>query len=166
MEFERLVNRHKDAVYRQMIRVCGNQADAEDVLQDALLSAFRSLGTLRDRSAFQAWLASIGRNVCYRLKKKEALRPILELDASGVETLASREPSAESQALSREFDGCVKAALARLPTDFRHVVELRDIEGLTAPEAARALGISVAAVKSRLHRARARLRDDLDRCVG
>jgi RNA polymerase sigma-70 factor, ECF subfamily len=162
MEFEQLVARHKDAVYRQMLRVCGNQADAEDVLQDALLNAYRALGTLRDQAAFQAWLARIGRNVCIRLRKKEALRPLLDLPLP--DALPAAGPNVESQLLRQDIDRCVKAALDRLPAPYRRVLELRDVEGLTAPEAAGALGISVAAVKSRLHRARGELRRELDRC--
>lgn len=165
MEFEQLVNRHKDAVYRQMVRVCGNQADAEDVLQEALLNAFRALGTLRDRAAFQAWLVRIGRNVCIRLRKKEALRPILDLPMpDSLDVLASPHPSVESQLVRQGIDRCVKAALERLPQDSRRVLELRDIEGLTAPEAAGELGLTVSALKSRLHRARGLLRRELDAC--
>lgn len=163
-DFERLINEHKDAVYRQMLRVCGNQADAEDVLQEALLSAFRSLGLLRDKAAFQAWLARIGRNVCYRLRKKEALRPLLELPVPGLDGLESETPSAESQLVRQDLARCVKGALDRLPDASRRVLELRDMEGLSAPEAARALGISVGALKSRLHRARIQLRRELDAC--
>ncbi len=165
MEFDQLVNRHKDAVYRQMVRVCGNQADAEDVLQDALLNAYRAIGTLRDQGAFQAWLARIGRHVCFRLKRQEALRPILALPyPKGLDSLASGQPSAETQVVRQDIDRCVKAALDRLPGSYRRVIELRDLEGYTAPDAARELGISVPALKSRLHRARGLLRAELDGC--
>lgn len=165
-EFDRLVTRHKQAVYRQMLRVCGNQADAEDVLQDALLNAYRALGTLKDRAAFQAWLARIGRNVCYRLKRKEALRPILELpEGQTLDSLPGSAASAETLAAGQDLERCVKEALARLPEGSRRVLELRDVEGHTAPEAALRLGISVPAVKSRLHRARAQLRAELDACL-
>jgi RNA polymerase sigma-70 factor (ECF subfamily) len=59
MNFEELANEHKDAVYRQMLRVCGNHADAEDVLMEALLKAYRSLGQLREAAAFRAWLGRL-----------------------------------------------------------------------------------------------------------
>lgn len=163
-DFGELVNRHKDAVYRQMVRVCGNQADAEDVLQDALLNAYRALGSLRDRDAFQAWLATIARNACHRLKRREALQPLLELPVSGDPGIAAADPSAESQVVRMDLERCVKSALARLPPSSREVVALRDMQGLTAPDAARQLGISVAALKSRLHRARGQLRHELDVC--
>lgn len=161
MQFEHLVNRHKNAVYRQMVRVCGNQADAEDVLQDALLNAYRALGTLRDKDAFQAWLVRIARNVCTRLRQKDG--PILDLPFP--DALVDGGPSAESQMVRQDIGRCVKAALDRLPPDSRRVIELRDMEGLTAPSTARELGITVPAVKSRLHRARALLRRELDSCL-
>lgn len=163
MEFESLVNRHKDAVYRQMVRVCGNQADAEDVLQEALLNAYQALPTLRDRAAFQAWLVTIARNVCTRLRKKEALRPILQLPVPDM--LPGEDPSAESRLIDRDIEGCVRAALGRLPPHYRRVIELRDIEGVAASAVAHELGITVPAVKSRLHRARNLLRRELDTCV-
>jgi DNA-directed RNA polymerase specialized sigma24 family protein len=74
MEFETLANQHKDEVYRQMIRACGNREDAKDVLVEALLKAHRHLGQLRDGGAFRAWLAQIARRVCWQLKKREAVK--------------------------------------------------------------------------------------------
>jgi RNA polymerase sigma-70 factor, ECF subfamily len=162
VEFEQLVNRHKDAVYRQMVRVCGNQTDAEDVLQHALLNAYQALATLRDRAAFQGWLVTIARNLCTRLRRKEALRPILQLSVP--DTVSSAVPSAESQMIRRDLEQCIKSALARLPPHYTRVIELRDMEGLAAPAVARELGITVSAVKSRLHRARSLLRHELDTC--
>ena len=77
--FEKLANDHKDAVYRNMIRVCGNREDAEDVLIEALLKAYRHLDQLRDDWAFQPWLWQIAKRVCLQLKKREALLPLLQL---------------------------------------------------------------------------------------
>jgi RNA polymerase sigma-70 factor, ECF subfamily len=163
--FEQLVTRHKDAVYRQMLRVCGNQADAEDVLQDALLNAYRAMGSLRDPSAFQAWLARIARNVCFRLRHREALRPLLAHgERDRLDELPAGDPSAESTLVRQHMDQCVKAALQRVPELYRRVLVLRDVEGRTGQEAADMLGVSVAAVKSRLHRGRATLRRELDQC--
>jgi DNA-directed RNA polymerase specialized sigma24 family protein len=73
MDFESLATQHKDAVYRQLIRVCGNREDAEDVLVEALLKAYRHLDQARDSVAFRARLAQIARRVCWHLKEKEAL---------------------------------------------------------------------------------------------
>src|SRR5438552_13372746 len=80
-EFDRLTREHKDSVYRQMLRICGNREDAEDVLVEALLKAYRHLGQLRDSTAFRAWLAQIAKRVCWQLKEREALLPLLQLSA-------------------------------------------------------------------------------------
>ena len=78
-DFDALTREHKDSVYRQMLRVCGNREDAEDVLVEALLKAYRHLSQLRDPAAFRAWLAQIARRVCWQLKEREALLPLLQL---------------------------------------------------------------------------------------
>src|SRR5450631_633734 len=79
VDFDALARQHKDAVYRQMIRVCGNREDAEDVLIEALLKAYRHLDQLRESDAFRAWLAQIAKRVCWQLKEREALLPLLQL---------------------------------------------------------------------------------------
>src|SRR5580700_12014243 len=80
-DFDALTRLHKDTVYRQMIRVCGNREDAEDVLVEALLRAYRHLDELRDSVAFRAWLAQIARRVCWQLKERDALLPLVQLSA-------------------------------------------------------------------------------------
>src|ERR1035441_1097359 len=79
LDFDALAKQHKDAVYRQMIRLCGNREDAEDVLIEALLKAYRHLDQLRESAAFRAWLAQIAKRVCWQLKEREALLPLLQL---------------------------------------------------------------------------------------
>src|ERR1035438_5677629 len=78
VDFDALAKQHKDAVYRQMMRVCGNREDAEDVLIEALLKAFRHLDQLRESDAFRAWLAQIAKRVCWQLKERESLLPLLQ----------------------------------------------------------------------------------------
>jgi RNA polymerase sigma-70 factor (ECF subfamily) len=163
--FEQLMRRHKDAVYRQMVRVCGNHDDAEDVLAESLMKAYRAMDQLEDRERFQAWLAQIGRRTCGRLRKKQAIEPFVQWAAveSGL-TLADPSASQEDAALERELKECVTNALHSLPEHYREVYSLRDIDGLTAEETANRLNISVANVKSRLHRARRMLRENID-CI-
>jgi RNA polymerase sigma-70 factor, ECF subfamily len=160
VEYDRLVARHKDAVYRQMVRVCGNYDDAEDVLTDALLAAHRAKDTIRDDGAFQAWLSTAARRVCYRLKKREALRPRLlpleDLD------LATPAPSAHEEAEQAAVKRCIQGALDGLPPEYREVYALRELEGISGEEVASRLGISVPAMKSRLNRAREKVRAALD----
>jgi RNA polymerase sigma-70 factor (ECF subfamily) len=164
VDFERLTNQHRDAVYRQMVRVCGNQEDAEDVLVEALLRAYRHLQQLEDAAAFRAWLARIASRVCWRLKKREALLPLLqlsELEAQGHE-LQDRSATPEAAAVGAELKQQIQAALNALPSESRRILELRDVEEVPGEEVAERLKISLAAMKSRLHRARRLLRRQLD----
>lgn len=164
-DFEALVTAHKDAVYRQLIRTCGNQQDAEDVLIEALLKAYQNLDQLREHDAFRAWLAQIGRRVCWHLKQREALVPITQL--SGVEERGVQAvdpaPSPEVLVARQRLRDLLQEAIERLEPAYRTVYVLRDLEGHSGPEVARRLGITLAAGKSRLHRARAQVRAFLDR---
>jgi RNA polymerase sigma-70 factor, ECF subfamily len=163
-DFDALTRQHKDAVYRQMLRVCGNREDAEDVLIEALLKAYRHLNQLRDSSAFRAWLAQIARRVCWQLKEREALMPLLQLstlDEEGRE-LPADDPTPEASLARRQLKHVLDHAIAALPELYRAVYEMRDIEDLPGDEVARKLGISRAAMKSRLHRARDLVRAHLD----
>jgi RNA polymerase sigma-70 factor (ECF subfamily) len=164
MDFETLANEHKDAVYRQLIRACGNREDAEDVLIEALLKAYRNLGQLRDSSAFRSWLAQIGRRVCLQLKQHEALLPIVQLsaiEAEGTE-LESGVEAPDVQTARQEMKQLLLHAIESLPKPERAVYELRDLEEVSGDETAAKLGLSLPAVKSRLHRARDRVRVFLD----
>ena len=164
MNFENLVNQHKDAVYRQMLRVCGNHADAEDVLIEALLKAYRHLHQLQDVVAFRAWLAKIASRVCWQLRRREALMPLLqlsELEEEGREIRAS-EPSAEAKVELAQMKELLFKAIADLPAPYRAVYQMRDLQNVSGEEVAKKLGISTAAMKSRLHRARALIRQQLD----
>ena len=164
MDFEELANEHKDAVYRQLIRVCGNREDAEDVLIEALLRAYRNLGQLREARAFRSWLAQIGRRVCWQLKQREALLPIIqlsELESDGAE-LKSTEDAPDARASLQQMKQLLLSAVAALPAAERTVYEMRDLEELPGEETAVRLGISLAAVKSRLHRAREKVRRHID----
>jgi RNA polymerase sigma-70 factor (ECF subfamily) len=163
-DFDALTRQHQDSVYRQMLRVCGNHEDAEDVLIEALLKAYRHLDQLRDSAAFRAWLAQIARRVCWQLKEHEALGPLLQLstlDDEGRE-LPAPDPSPEANAARRQMKQLLDDAIATLPPLYRSVYELREIEDRPGDEVARQLGISRAAMKSRLHRAREIVRHRLD----
>ena len=164
MNFEALVNEHKDAVYRQMIRACGNREDAEDVLIEALLKAYRHLDQLREMVAFRSWLAQIARRVCWQLKEREALLPLLQLSTLEEEGQQVREarPGVEAEVALKQMKDLLMEAVQSLPQDYRSVYELRDLEEVPGGEVARRLGISLPAMKSRLHRARELVRHRLD----
>lgn len=163
-DFEALTRQHKDSVYRQMIRTCGNREDAEDVLVEALVKAYRHLDQLRDSTAFRAWLTQIAKRVCWQLKEREALLPLLQLstlDDEGRE-VPSPEPTPELISARHQMKQFLDDAIASLPLQYQSVYQMRDIEDRPGDEVARTLGISIAAMKSRLHRAREMVRLHLD----
>jgi len=140
-------------------RMCRNDADADDVLQDALLSIATHLDGFQGRSSLPSWAFTIARTACSRRRRGKKNAP-----AEGEAALVAQgadQPDPEEQTASHETGAIVARALDGLPDDYREVLLLRDAEGLTAPEAALALGVTVDALKSRLHRARAALRDAL-----
>ena len=168
MDFEALANEHKDAVYRQMIRACGNREDAEDVLIEALLKAYRNLEQLRAHEAFRVWLAQIGRRVCWQLRKREALMPLLQLSSLEDEghELPADDPALDSSVARQQMKEVLMSAVASLPPEYGDVYRMRDLEELSGSEVARQLNISLQAMKSRLHRARATVRENVDRALG
>lgn len=163
-DFEALTRQHKDSVYRQMIRTCGNREDAEDVLVEALIKAYRHLDQLRDSAAFRAWLTQIAKRVCWQLKEREALLPLMQLstlDEEGRE-IPSSEPTPELNLARRQMKQFLDEAVAALPPLYQEVYKLRDIDDRPGDEVADKLGVSRAAMKSRLHRARELVRAHLD----
>ena len=164
LDFDALAKQHKDAVYRQMIRVCGNREDAEDVLIEALLKAYRHLDQLRESAAFRAWLAQIAKRVCWQLKEREALLPLLQLSTLEDEgrEFPGSEPPPDAQLARQQMKGLLNEAIDTLPALYRPVYVLCDVENLRGDEVAQKLGISRAAMKSRLHRARDMVRAHLD----
>lgn len=159
-DFERLANEHKDAIYRQMLRACGNREDAEDVLIEALLKAYCSMDQLRDSQAFRAWLAQIARRVCWQIKAAEVLLPLRQLSEleGGSEEPRAATAAPDDAAANAELRRMLADAMAALPVELREVYRLRDIEEVSGEETAARLDLSIAAMKSRLHRARAALR--------
>ncbi len=166
-DFEELANQHKDAVYRQMLRVCGNQEDAEDVLVEALLRAYKNLDQLRESAAFRGWLAQIGRRVCFRMRSREKLMPIIQLSQleEDGKQLRGHNQSAEALFATKEMADLLHQAVDALPEKYQAVYRMRDLEERSGEEVAEELGLSLAAMKSRLHRARAMVRERLDEAM-
>ncbi len=132
--------------------LCASREDAEDAAQEALVVLYRKIGTLRAAAALASWMFQIVRHECIR--RARGVRPAAEPEV-GVER------SAEDSALARLELERVVTAIAALPAEQRAVLVLRDVQGLSGAAAAQALGVSRAAMKSRLHRAREALRIEL-----
>ncbi|MFE5714561.1 RNA polymerase sigma factor [Streptomyces sp. NPDC056501] len=140
------------------LSLCASPQDAEDAAQEALIILYRKIGTLRASGALASWMFRIVRNECLRQLRLLAARRD-EAPAPGPE--AAAEPSAEESALHRLEVERIAAAVSALPRDQRQVLIMRDVQGLPGRTVADALGLSGAAMKSRLHRARGSLRDAL-----
>ena len=159
--FEQLVAEYGDRVYGIALRVTGSPSDAEEVMQEAFLLAFRSWSTFRGESAPTTWLYRIAVNAA--LTRVRARQQDVELLSEHDESVEVADWSADAaQAVLRgELREQIEAGITRLPEDLRVTLVLRDVEGLSTAETAAALELSEGAVKSRLHRARALLRDYL-----
>lgn len=156
---EHILSTLAPSIRRFALRMCKNEADADDVLQDALMSVATHLDQFEARSSMPSWAFALTRSACMRRRRGKKNQPAESAEVLGGH--AAEEPGPEDHAVSTEMRALVARALDGLPDDYREVLLLRDAEGLTAGEAAVALGISVDALKSRLHRARAALRDAL-----
>jgi len=153
---EQLIVRYQPQLWRYARRMCGNTAEAEDVLQDALLAAVRGFAQYRGEAALRTWLFSILRHACFRERRQRGAarsRTQEEPDASA-ELAAPDAGGPEQRASSRQLADAVVRAIAELEPAQREALVLRDLEGLSASEVAELTGSSVEAVKSRLHRAR------------
>lgn len=163
--FERLFSRHHERIYRFASRMCRHAQDAEDILQDTFLAAFRHARTFRGQARFTTWLYTIAANACRRTRRGN--RPAVAADDTEADGPAApvddwtRRP--DVQVMRKETRRAIADAVAALPKDQRLVLVLRDMEGLRAEEVSRIVGVGVPAVKSRLHRARLAVRDRLSR---
>lgn len=168
---DQLVERYADRVYRLAVRITGSREDAEEVVQDVLWTIGRKINTFKGDSAFGSWLYRIAANAAYmklrarRGKGREiALDDVLPaLDSGGLhfEPMDDWSPRVDDLALQGELRGVLESAIADLPPDYRTALVLHDIEGLSNPDVAETLGISLPAVKSRVHRSRLFLRKRL-----
>ncbi len=161
--FDRLVLAYQSSLYRLMTRACHHPQDAEEVASEAFLKAYQSLRQFENRSSFVSWLGKIATNLCLRRRERASAQELFLEDherGTGDEP-ATTDASPEERALAAEVRECVHRAVDGLREPDRTVLILRDIEQLSAGEVSRRTGLSVPAVKSRLHRARATLRERL-----
>jgi RNA polymerase sigma factor (sigma-70 family) len=133
--------------------LCSTPEDAEEATQEALIVLYRKIGTLRAAAALASWMFQIVRNECIRRTRLRLHRPL---------PATRTEPSAEDTALTRIETERIVDCIARLPYDQRAVLVMRDIHGLSGAATAQALGLSRAAMKSRLHRGRTTLHSWLE----
>jgi RNA polymerase sigma factor (sigma-70 family) len=158
-----LFAQHSRALFQTALRLLGNAEDAEDALQEAMLSAYRNLPRFEGRSQFSTWMTRIVINAALMRRRSKRAHPALSLDDSTddktpmVERFADEHPSPEQLYASAELSERVKENLQELSPLLRNAFELRELEGLSADEAAKALGVSRNTLKARLWRARQQL---------
>ncbi len=158
LDFETLVEQYSSFVYNVALRMMGNPQDAEDVGQDAFLSAYRAFDRFRGESRVTTWLYRITVNAALmKLRKEKRARTLTQTGLDDVD-IADCDDTPERFAASSELGEKLQEGIAQLDTDLKAAVVLRDVEQLSNSEAADILQITVSSLKSRLHRGRVLLR--------
>lgn len=170
--FEELVARHEEKVYGLALRMTRSDADAAEITQDTFLSAYQHLGEFRGEAAFGSWVHRIAANNALMRLRRQKVLDIVSDDLAAPEftergSLAEPPESdwsrrADDKILDEELGRAIQGATDALPEGYREVFLLKDVEGLSYEEISEMVGISVPAVKSRLHRARLALREAID----
>jgi RNA polymerase sigma-70 factor (ECF subfamily) len=175
--FEALVGRYEDKLYRLAMRFVRNETDAQEILQDAFLSAWRNLPTFEGRAQFSSWMYRVTVNAALMLLRSRNRHP--EVTVDDIEPSALNDAVVENgqmmrssadwsqrpdeQLQSEEMRKHIQVSVDALPDGLRTVFLLRDVEELSTEDTAEMLGLSVPAVKTRLHRARLALREAIGR---
>jgi len=167
---EELVDRYGARIYRLARRLLNDPRDVEEVTQDVLLTIVAKIHTFRGEAAFSSWIYRIATNAAYeRLRFRgsrpevslEPFLPLFDEEGRHVRPVLDWSDQVDDPAVAGETRAALEQALSRLPEEYRSVILLHDVEGLPNEEVAAALGLTVAAVKSRVHRARLVLRQEL-----
>jgi RNA polymerase sigma-70 factor (ECF subfamily) len=160
---ETLLERHQARIFRFGLKMCREEEDAKEVLQETLFAAARSLPEFRGASSLSTWLYTIARSFCIKRRRTSKFAPdevaSLDEDAGAAVQVADLRRGPEEEVAGRQIGAVLHEAIGALDPMHREVLVLRDVEGLSASEVAEVMGLSVEAVKSRLHRARLAVRD-------
>jgi len=163
--FDRFAGHFRAKIFHYSWLMCGSPEDAEEVAQETLLKVFENFDQLREPERVRSWVFRIAKNVCLMQRRKSVFAPTQELPIQdlppGEEVRDSGQPP-ESQFLRSELSAVIDRVIAELPPIYRVVVLLRDREELSTEETAQVLDIPQDVVKTRLHRARAAMRQKLD----
>jgi RNA polymerase sigma-70 factor (ECF subfamily) len=169
---ERLLVRAQEVAYRFSLLVCGHPEDAEDVMQDALVKTYRYVSRIKEPEAFRTWLYRTVRNACLMKRRRRVGEPshLVSVEQGASDDEGEAGPidvedhgrSADQRMIDAWVGERLRRALDALPPSYRVIVVLREMEGLSTREVATITGISEANVKTRLHRARLMLREQLE----
>lgn len=171
---ERIFSRHSSALYQTALRLVGTPEEAEDVLQEGMLNAFRNLRRFEGRSQFSTWLTRIVINAALMRLRSRRARPVVSLDeklsseddTTFADHFAGAGPNPEQLYAREELRGMLHRQLSRLSPVLRSAFLLREVQGLSTQEAAESLGVSEGTLKARLHRAKRQLASLFGRALG
>lgn len=162
VDANRLLADHREAIYRFLLSMTRDPAEAEDLTQETLIRAHNKMASLQDEAKFVPWLYRIATNIARdRFRQGSWKNPgesLEEAESSSALHLLDSGPRLDAAMEQREMSDCVRKYLEGLSDDYRTVILLHDVQGLTNPEISELLGASLDAVKIRLHRARVKLR--------
>jgi RNA polymerase sigma-70 factor, ECF subfamily len=167
--FEILMRRNNTRVYRSVRSVLRDEAEVEDAMQAAYVLAYSKLGSFRGEARFSTWVTRIALNEALGRVRRDRGHPSVSLtlvEEPAMSSTVALPPTPEAQASRRELAGLLERAVDSLPDLYRVVFVLREIEGMDTAETAAALKVSEEVVKTRLSRARATLRESIERLVG
>ena len=158
--FEQLMAAHENRMYAVALRMCGNREDAQDCLQEAMIRVFRAISGFKGQSSFSTWVYRITMNSCLDELRRRKSRAAVSLDSMLESGFAPSDESdtPEESSLRSEQKRALEKAIAQLPEDMRAAIVLRDIQGCSYDEIARALDANVGTIKSRISRGREKLR--------
>ncbi|MBN2124439.1 MAG: sigma-70 family RNA polymerase sigma factor [Deltaproteobacteria bacterium] len=167
---EEIVERYEERLFNFGLRMCGHIQDAEDIMQETFLNAFKSLMDFREETKLRNWLFKIAANACYRKRRKKKFEPEREISLEELGHPGQvQEPfeipdgfaNPADDLLRTELKQVIASAVRKLPPMYRLVFNLRDMEEFSTEETAEILDIPIQSVKTRLHRARLFLRKEL-----
>jgi RNA polymerase sigma-70 factor (ECF subfamily) len=172
-DFEGVISSYSHVLFRVALRRLRNVEDAEDAVQDALLSAYKHIGQFEGRSQLSTWLSTIVMNTARMKLRRDFQHETVSLDrnqenevAAFANKLKDLRPNPETVCAQSEIQESLLQALAQLSPKMRDAIQMRDLDGFSTREAANALGISTNALKSRLNRGRANLSLLLNEAIG
>ena len=169
---EKIVGRYEDRIFTFGLKMCGHLQDAEDIAQETFLNAFRYLKDFREETKLKNWLFKIAARACIRKRRKKKCEPDYEISldsfihedgSDGKYEIPDWSDDPSDNVMRAELKRIIDAAIQTLPHKYRLVFNLRDIEGFSTKETAEILEISTQSVKTRLHRARLFLREEISK---
>jgi RNA polymerase sigma-70 factor (ECF subfamily) len=170
LRFQEIYEEYRAKVFRYLVRMVG-ECEAEDLTQEVFVKVGRGLDAFRGESSLSTWIYRIANNAALdRLRssqndpqKRLPLEDFAEIECDEEIRTDERQHSAEKKVLRREMNGCIREIIDKLPDSYRSVIVLSELEGFKDGEIADIIGLSLQATKIRIHRARAKLRDELSK---